>query len=100
MFSGSFVLLQTFNKTEELLQGCAYVVLTLNCFTRESGRAQSVSQLATCWKVRWSNPYVGENFRTRPDQTLGPPILLYNVYRFSFPEGKAAGTWRWPSTPI
>jgi hypothetical protein len=26
----------------------------------------------------------GEIFRTPPDRPCGPPILLYNVYRFSF----------------
>ena len=43
---------------------------------------------------RWG----GEIFRTRPDRPWGPPSLLYNGYRV-FPEGKAAGAWRWPSTP-
>jgi len=34
-------------------------------------------------------------FRTRPDQSRGPPALLYtyNGYRV-FPGGKAAGAWR------
>jgi len=39
----------------------------------------------------------GEIFRTRPDWPWSPPSLLYNGYR-DFPGGKAAGTWRWPST--
>jgi hypothetical protein len=30
-------------------------------------------------------PGGGEIFRTRPDQSWGPPSLLYNVYRVSFP---------------
>jgi hypothetical protein len=40
----------------------------------------------------------GKIFRTRPDRPWGPPSLLYNGYRV-FPEGKAVGDWRWPSTP-
>ena len=40
----------------------------------------------------------GKIFRTRPDRPWGPPSLLYNGYRV-FPEGKAVGAWRWPSTP-
>ena len=43
---------------------------------------------------RWG----GEIFRTRPDRSWGLPCLLYNEYRV-FPEGKAAGAWRWPPTP-
>jgi len=34
----------------------------------------------------------------RPDPPWGPPSILYNEYRV-FPGGKAAGAWRWPSTP-
>jgi len=37
-------------------------------------------------------------FRTRPDQSWGPPSLLYNGYRV-FPRGKAAGAWRCLPTP-
>ena len=37
---------------------------------------------------RWG----GEIFRILPDQTWGPPSLLYNGYR-DFPGGKAAGAW-------
>jgi hypothetical protein len=29
---------------------------------------------------------------------LGPPNLLSNRYRGSFPGSKAAGVWRWPFT--
>ena len=36
---------------------------------------------------------------TRPGRPWGLPSLLYNGYRV-FPGGKAAGAWRWPSTPI
>jgi hypothetical protein len=31
-----------------------------------------------CWRVRWSNPGVGEIFGTRPARPLEPPILQYN----------------------
>ena len=40
----------------------------------------------------------GEIFRTHPDLSWGLPSLLYNWYRV-FPEDKAAGAWRWPTTP-
>ena len=40
----------------------------------------------------------GEILRTRPYWPWGPPSLLYNGYRV-FPGGKAAGAWRWLSTP-
>jgi hypothetical protein len=33
----------------------------------------------------------GEIFRTRPDQPWGPPTLLYNEYRVSFPGVKWPG---------
>ena len=33
----------------------------------------------------------GEIFRTRPDRTCGPPSLLHNGYRVSFPEVKRSG---------
>jgi len=36
-------------------------------------------------------------FRTPPDRLWGPPSLLHNGYRV-FPEGKAAGAWRFPPT--
>jgi hypothetical protein len=38
--------------------------------------------------TRWTNPGVGENFRTRLDRPWGPPNLLYNGYRVSFLEVK------------
>jgi len=41
----------------------------------------------------------GEIFRTRPERSWDPPSLLYSGCRF-FSVGKAAGAWRWPSTPI
>ena len=58
---------------------------------------QSVQRLATGWTVRGSNPGGGEIFRTFPDRPWGPPSLPYNGYRV-FPEGKAAGAWRWQPT--
>ena len=39
------------------------------------------------WTVRGSNPGGGENFRTCPDRTWGPPSLLYNGY-LVLPGGK------------
>jgi len=50
-----------------------------------AGIAQSVQRLATGCTVRRSNPSGGEIFRTLPDQPWGPPSLLYNGYRVSFP---------------
>jgi hypothetical protein len=58
------------------------------------------SDYATGWTVRGSNSGRGEIFRSRPDRPWGPPSLLYNGYRISFPGGKAAGVWSWPLTPI
>jgi hypothetical protein len=60
-----------------------------------SVQAQLVYWLATGWTVWGSNPGGGEIFRTHPDRSWGPPILLYNGYQV-FPRGKAAGAWRWP----
>jgi hypothetical protein len=40
----------------------------------------------------------GEIFRTHPDRPWGPPSFLYNGYRV-VPGGKAAGAWRWLTTP-
>ena len=44
-----------------------------------------IYKMATGWTVRGSIPSRDENFRTRPDWTCGPPSLLYNGYRVSFP---------------
>jgi hypothetical protein len=41
--------------------------------------------------VQGSNPGEGEIFRTHPDRLWGPPSLLYNGYRVSFPGLKQAG---------
>jgi hypothetical protein len=55
------------------------------------GIAKPVQRLATGWTVRGSNPDRGEIFRTCPDRPWGPPILLYNGYRVSFPGVKPPG---------
>jgi hypothetical protein len=49
--------------------------------------------MATCygWTVRESNPGEGEIFRTRSNRSWGPPSLLYNEYRVSFPGVKRPG---------
>jgi len=36
-------------------------------------------------------PVGGKIFRTRPDRSWGPPSLLYNGYRVSFPGVKRPG---------
>ena len=46
---------------------------------------------ASGWTIRGSNPGRGEIFRTRPNRPWGSHTLLYNLYRISFPGGKAAG---------
>jgi hypothetical protein len=46
-----------------------------------------------------SNPGGDEIFHTCPDRPCSPPSLLYKGYRV-FPGVKAAGAWRWQSTPI
>ena len=43
------------------------------------------------WTVRGSNPGGSEIFRTRPDCPWGPPSLLYNGHRVSFPGVKRPG---------
>jgi hypothetical protein len=40
---------------------------------------------------RKKNPGGGEIFSTRPDRPWGPPSLLYNGYRVSFPGVKRPG---------
>ena len=59
---------------------------------------QCTGQHSTGWTVRGSNPGGGEIFRARPDRPWGPPNVIYSEYCV-FIGGKAAGTWRWPSTP-
>jgi hypothetical protein len=46
---------------------------------------------ATGWTVRGSNPSGGEILRSRPGWLWGPPSLLYNGYRVSFPGVKRPG---------
>jgi hypothetical protein len=62
------------------------------------GRDSSVS-IATCYRLdgpgiesRWKR-----DFPHCSDRPCAPTSLLYNGYRV-FPEGKAAGPWRWPLT--
>ena len=40
------------------------------------------------WTVRGSNPGVGDIFHTSPGRSWGPPSLLYDGYRVSFPRVK------------
>ena len=56
-----------------------------------AGITQSVKRLCTGWKAGGSNPGVGEFFRTRPDRPWGPPNLMYNGYRVSYPGVKWSG---------
>jgi hypothetical protein len=50
-----------------------------------------VFRLATGWTVRGSYSSGGEIFRTRPGRPWGPPSLLCNKYRVSFPGVKRPG---------
>jgi hypothetical protein len=43
------------------------------------------------WTVWGSKPCKGEIFRNRPHRPWGPPNLLYNGYRVSFPGVKRLG---------
>jgi hypothetical protein len=49
--------------------------------------------IATCYGLdsRGSNPGEGDIFLTRRDRSWGPPNLLYNGYRVSFPGVKIPG---------
>jgi len=51
------------------------------------------------WTVWGMNPSGDEIFHTCPDQPWGPPSILYGGYQ-AFPQGKAAGEWYSPLTPI
>ena len=53
--------------------------------------AESLWRLAKGWMVRGSNSGGGEIFRTCSDWPWGPPGLLYNGYRVSFPGVKQPG---------
>ena len=68
-------------------------------FDKVAAIAQSVQRLATGWKIRGSNSFGSEIFRTRPDRPRGWSSLLCNGYRV-FSGDKAAGAWRWPPTPF
>ena len=64
----------------------------------------SLSYIDRYWKFVFSifsgiESWWGLDFPNRPDGPWGPLSLLYNGYRF-FLEGKAAGPWRSPPTPI
>ena len=75
-----------------------------------AGIAQSVWRLATGWKVRKWNRAGGEILRTRLDRACGPPNLLQNGYRLSFPLTLSAEVKErvklnlyspsWPSWPV
>jgi hypothetical protein len=54
---------------------------------RSSCGPGNVVGITTGWMVRGSNRGGGEIFRTCPDRSLGPPSLMYSVYRV-FPGGK------------
>jgi hypothetical protein len=69
----------------------SYMFRPLMSPSARAGIAQSVQGLATGWTVRGSNPGGGEIFRSRPDWPWGPPSLLYNGYRVSFPGVKRRG---------
>jgi hypothetical protein len=63
------------------------------------GLSQSALRLTTGWEVWGSNPGGVRDFLYPARPALGPkqhPIQW--VLRF-IPGGKAAGAWRWPSTP-
>ena len=47
------------------------------------------------WTVRGSNSGAGKAFYTREDRSYGPPNLMYDRYRVSFP-----GVKRCPPTLI
>jgi len=47
-----------------------------------------------CFDTRYGNWYFA--CPKDPDRRWGPPSLLYNVYRASFPWGKEAGSYAWP----
>jgi hypothetical protein len=80
------------------LSALGYCVTTV--LVEDVGRDSSVG-IATRYGLegpgtesRW-----GRDFPPSSILPWSPPSLLYNRYRV-FPEGKAAGAWRWPSTPI
>jgi hypothetical protein len=70
---------------------CSWLVLK-NIVFLSVGR-DSIVGIATRYGLDdpGSNPGGGEIFRTRPDRPWGPPSLLYNGYRVSFPGVKRLG---------
>ena len=64
-------------------------------FLNSVGRDSSVG-IATCYVLNGpgTNPCGDEIFRTHPDRRWGPPSLLYNWYRVSFPGAK------WPERGV
>jgi hypothetical protein len=56
-----------------------------------TGIAQSVQRLAAGLTVSETNPGDGEILYTRPVRPWGPPYLLYDGYRLSFPATKRPG---------
>ena len=82
-------------KTRENLFICSLYVISWHVFM---SLAQSVKRLVTNWTVRWSNPGGGEISCARPDRPWGPPSLLYNGYRVSFPGVKRCGIYHPPSS--
>jgi hypothetical protein len=60
---------------------------------------QLVHQLATGWTVCGSNSGGGEIFQTCPNWPCGPLTLVKFVPGLCL-EGRVAGVWRWPPTPI
>ena len=67
---------------------CSKVLITCHIY---NGECIIYDTLAMGWKVWGSNPGGGEIFCTHPDRPLGPPSLLYNGYRVSFPGVKWLG---------
>ena len=67
---------------------CSKVLITCHIY---NGECIIYDTLAMGWKVWGSNPGGGEIFCTHPDRPLGPPSLLYNGYRVSFPGIKRTG---------
>jgi hypothetical protein len=94
--STSFLGSNSVNTEEEtgvlsLLWTCLFLVYNfLSYFDPTVGRDSAVG-IASGWRVRGSNPGVGEIFRTRSDRPWGPLNLLYNCYRVSFPRVKRQG---------
>ena len=53
-------------------------------YVRRGGQ-DSEERFATGWTVWGSNSGEGEIFCARPDRPWGPPSLLYNGYRVTYP---------------